>query len=201
MDSTVTQALPTHAAVVARHDNQALYFIGVYKLIKTVLFLIAAAGIHHLVHRDTQVELTKFLHVFRISGDGRIVKGLLLKANVIDDPRKKVTAYVLVFYAVLFAIEGVGLVLRKRWGEWFSAILTATGIPPEVYLLMHHATNPKIAPLAGAGGHSPSLIMDRIVWLKIVVLLFNIAIVWYLVAHLIRTNRAATPALLPAAEA
>ena len=107
----------------------------------------------------------------------------------------------LVFYAVLFAIEGIGLVLRKRWGEWFSAILTATGIPPEIYLLMHHATNPKLTPLTGGNGHSTSLIVDRIVWLKIVVLLFNVAIVWYLVAHLIRTNRAATAAPPPDAEA
>ena len=79
------------------------------------------------------------------------------------------------------------MVLRDPHGD---------GIPPEVYLLMHHATNPRIAPLAGAGGHSPPLIMDRIEMLKIVVLLFNVAIVWYLVAHLIRTSRAATPAPL-----
>ena len=200
MDSTTTQAVPTPAAVVARHDNQALYFIGVYKLIKTVLFLIAAAGIHHLVHRDTQVELTRFLHVFRISGDGRIAKELLLKANVIDDPRKKITAYVLVGYAVLFFTEGMGLVLRKRWGEYFSAIITATGIPPEIYLIMHRATNPKIAPLAGVGGHSPPLIFDRMEMLKIVVLLFNVAIVWYLVAHLIRTQQRPTLLAPPVAD-
>ena len=175
-----TQALPTPVPAVVRHDNEALYFIGIYKVIKTVLFLIAAAGVHHLVHRDTQVELTHFLHVFRVSGDGRIVKNVLLK---------EIITYVLVFYALLFATEGTGLLLRKRWGEWFTSLATATGIPIEIYVLMHHATNPKIAPLAGVRGHSPPLILDRLEMFKIAALIINVLIVWYLVAHLIRTSR------------
>ena len=186
---TSTQAIPAPAPAVVRHDNEALYFIGIYKAIKTVLFLIAAVGIHHMVHRDTQVELTRFLHVFRVSGDGRIVKNLLLKANVIDDPRKKIITYVLVFYALLFATEGTGLLLRKRWGEWFTSLATASGIPIEIYVLMHHATNPKIAPLVAAGGHSPPLVLDRLEMFKIAALVINVLIVWYLVAHLIRTSR------------
>lgn len=192
MEST-TEVATASAAKVVRHDNEALYFIGIYKIIKTVLFLIAAAGIHHMVHRDTQVELTRFLHVFRVSGDGRIVKNVLLKANVIDDPRKKIITYVLLFYALLFATEGIGLLLRKRWGEWFTSLATASGIPIELYVLMHHATNPKIAPLIQATGHAP-LVFDRLEMFKIGALVINVIIVWYLVAHLIRTSRTPTAA-------
>ena len=197
MEST-TEVAAKPVSNVVRHDNEALYFIGIYKVIKTVLFLIAAAGIHHMVHRDTQVELTRFLHIFRVSGDGRIMKNLLFKANVIDDPRKKIITYVLVFYALLFATEGIGLLLRKRWGEWFTSLATATGIPIEIYVLMHHATNPKIAPLVAAGGHSPPLVFDRLEMFKIAALVVNVLIVWYLVAHLIRTSR--TPAVTVAPE-
>ena len=192
----ITPVIPAPVSATVRHDNEALYFIGIYKVIKTVLFLIAAAGIHHMVHRDTQVELTRFLHVFRVSGDGRIAKDLLLKANVIDDPRKKIITYVLLFYALLFATEGTGLLLRKRWGEYFTSLATASGIPIEIYVLMHRATNPKIAPLAGAGGHSPPLILDRLEMFKIAALIINVIIVWYLVAHLLRTSRAQTAARL-----
>ena len=82
--------------------------------------------------------------------------------------------------------------MRKRWGEWFTSIATASGIPIEIYVLMHRATNPKIAPLAAAGGHSPPLILDRLEMFKIAALVINVLIVWYLVAHLIRTSRAHT---------
>ena len=192
MDTT-TQPLPPAPAAVARarHDKEALYFIGIYKIVKTVLFLIAAASFHHMINRDTHLELTRFLHVFRLSGDGRITKELLLKANVIDDPHKKIITYVLLGYAVLFATEGIGLLLRKKWGEYFTSIITASGIPLELYVLLHRATNPKIVPLINqGGGHSPPLIFDRLEMLKILALIINVVIVWYLAAHLIRTHRA-----------
>ena len=192
---TRTEPPPASAAVVQRrHDNEALYFIGIYKVIKTVLFLVAAAGIHHMVNRDTHVELTRALQVFRLSGDGRIAKELLLKANVIDDPHKKIISYVLLGYALLFATEGTGLLLRKKWGEYFTSIITASGIPIEIYLLLHRATNPKVAPLIGIGGHAPPLIFDRMEMFKLLALIINIVIVWYLVAHLVRTSRAAKTA-------
>ena len=186
---TSTTAPPKSAARITRHDNEALYFIGIYKIIKTVLFLIAAVGVHHLVHRDTQVELTRFLHVFRLSGDGRIAKEMLLKANVIDDPRKKIISYVLLFYALLFATEGIGLLMRKKWAEYFTSIATASFIPLELYVLLHRATNPKIAPLVAAGGQSPPILFDRMELVKIIAMLLNVAIVGYLVAHLIRSSR------------
>lgn len=196
MDTSPEPPPVTTAAVVqARHDKEALYFIGIYKVIKTVLFLIAAAGIHHMVNRDTQVELTRLLHVFRLSGDGHFVKDILLKANVIDDPHKKIISYVLVGYAALFATEGIGLLMRKKWGEYFTAVITATGIPIEIYLLLHRATNPKLAHLVNTGGHSPPIIFDRLEMFKILALILNVAIVWYLVAHLVRTSHAGKAAV------
>jgi hypothetical protein len=33
----------------------------------------------------------------------------------------------------LFAIEGIGLWMRKRWAEWLTVIITASLIPVEIY--------------------------------------------------------------------
>ena len=41
--------------------------------------------------------------------------------------------------------EGVGLLLRKRWAEYFTIFATASFIPLEVYELIKHFSLAKIA--------------------------------------------------------
>lgn len=61
------------------------------------------------------------------------------------------------FYGALQILEGIGLWALKRWGEYVAVVGTTLFIPLEVYELT-----------------------DKISWLKIVVLLINIAAVIYL---------------------
>ncbi len=163
-------------------ENGGLFLIAVFELVKTVLFLIAAAGVFHLVNRSTQVELTKLLHVFRVNGDWKLVKLLLTKADLID-PYKVRISIILVVYAALHATEGIGLLLRKRWAEYFTVIMTAIPLPYEIYLLVHHTTHSKLAPLVPEG-QRPEFLFTHWILLKIVVLVGNAAIVSYLAYHL-----------------
>src|SRR5262249_61326102 len=48
-------------------------------------------------------------------------------------------------YAGLFATEGVGLLLRKRWAEYFTIVTTSALIPLEVFELARHFTMVKLA--------------------------------------------------------
>jgi uncharacterized membrane protein (DUF2068 family) len=43
-------------------------------------------------------------------------------------------------YAVIEIIEGIGLWLLKRWGEYFAMIATSLGLPYEIYDLMNKVT-------------------------------------------------------------
>jgi uncharacterized membrane protein (DUF2068 family) len=61
-------------------------------------------------------------------------------------------------YAGLFFAEGTGLWLRKIWGEWLTVIITSSLVPVEIYEIHRH----------------PS-------WVKIAVLILNVAIVVYLI--------------------
>jgi uncharacterized membrane protein (DUF2068 family) len=63
-------------------------------------------------------------------------------------------------YAGLFATEGVGLLLRKRWAEYFTIVTTGGLIPIEVFELTRHFTTTRL-----------------------VVLILNVLTVWYLVAR------------------
>lgn len=189
MDTTSPPAPVAHApsAAQALKGNGGLFLIAVFEVVKALLFLVAAAGVFHMVNRDTQVELTKFLHVFRISGDWRLVKPLLTKADLID-PYKVRISLILVVYALLHATEGFGLLLRKRWAEYFTVIMTAIPLPYEIYLLVHHTTHSRLAPLVPPSQRSEFL-FGHWVLLKILVLLGNAAIVGYLAYHLYRGGK------------
>ena len=50
-------------------------------------------------------------------------------------------------YGLIGITEGVGLWLMKRWGEYFAAVATAAFIPFEIYEVIDHVTNFKIAAL------------------------------------------------------
>lgn len=63
----------------------------------------------------------------------------------------------LIFYGLLQIVEGIGLWMLKRWGEYFAVVATSLFIPLEVYELI-----------------------DRVTWLRVVAFLLNVAAVVYL---------------------
>lgn len=161
-----------------------MFLIAVFNLIKAVLFVIAAAGVFHLVNRDTHVELARLLQAFRLDGDRVFFKTLLLKANVITDPGKRVLGGMLLLYAVMYTIEGVGLWLRKRWAEYFTAFMTAIPLPFEIYLLVHRTTHSGVSRMVPTDQQVTLLASSHVFLLKVVVLLINAGILAYLVYHL-----------------
>ncbi|MCA1665112.1 MAG: DUF2127 domain-containing protein, partial [Myxococcales bacterium] len=48
---------------------------------------------------------------------------------------------------LVFLVEGVGLLLVKRWAEWLTVIVTTSFIPLEIWKIVHHTTAPAIATL------------------------------------------------------
>ncbi|NUT37902.1 MAG: DUF2127 domain-containing protein [Hamadaea sp.] len=63
----------------------------------------------------------------------------------------------LVLYGVLQLVEGTGLWLLKRWGEYFAVVATSLFIPLEIYELT-----------------------ERITWVRVVALIINVAAVLYI---------------------
>jgi uncharacterized membrane protein (DUF2068 family) len=51
-------------------------------------------------------------------------------------------------YGALFTVEGFGLWLGKRWGEWLTIVATTSFIPFELYELWKRATFTRAAFLA-----------------------------------------------------
>ena len=196
MNST-TPAPPAHVAVPAatasarRAGNQALAMIAVFKLAKALLFFGVAFGLLRMIDKDTAVELKKLLHVFRIDGDRGFIKDLLLKANVIENPQKKLFATLAVISGCMFCLEGIGLLLRKKWAEYLTVILTSCGIPIELYEIFHRSSHVAKSGVMNAipEEQRATFFFDKMMLLKIGALLLNSLIVWFLVSHLRRTHR------------
>ena len=177
-------------------ENGGIFLIAVFDLVKAVLFLVAAAGIFHLVDRNTHVELTRLLHVFRLNGDHEFIRGLLLKADVITDSDKRILTGVLLLYTGMYTVEGIGLLLRKRWAEYFAVLMTAIPLPFEVHTLLHHAAHRPSSSLLASDPTVPVLLHSQVFVLKFAVLVINVGIVWYLIFHLRRTAKLEKGALL-----
>src|SRR6516162_6127601 len=84
--------------------------------------------------------LKTLLRDLGFSVDHSKLLGLLHEAFTANSRTLGFIAIGLGAYAVIEVIEGVGLWLVKRWGEYFAMIVTSLGLPYEIYDLMNKVT-------------------------------------------------------------
>jgi uncharacterized membrane protein (DUF2068 family) len=143
----------------------ALTAIAVFKLIKASLLIVVAVGAQRLLHRDIQETIIHWARAVRVDPDGHILQRILTRVARINAHQIEAVSVGLFLYAGLFATEGVGLLLRRRWAEYVTAISTALLLPLEIREVIRH-------PHVG----------------RVVVLIANVVIVVYLIVQLRRTR-------------
>jgi uncharacterized membrane protein (DUF2068 family) len=139
----------THQSKVTGHasSSSGLYLIGVYKLFESMLFLAAGFGALHLLHKDMETVVTHWAHVLRADPENRYIHALMAKAFAISPKQLKELSAGTFFYAALRFLEGLGLVLRKRWGEYLTIVATALFIPLELWEMAQRFTTLKLGAL------------------------------------------------------
>ena len=65
-------------------------------------------------------------------------------------------------YAVVFTVEGTGLVMRKHWAEWLTVIVTASFMPFEVWEIVRHPDAVRIGALI-----ANALIVVYLLWRRL----------------------------------
>ena len=143
--------------------NRWLELIALYKLLQAALLVAVGVGALKLLHKDVADVLYNLAKDLRMNPEGHLVGFLLDKASLLDDKRLHQISFFLFGYAALGVIEGLGLMLEKVWAEYFTSFITASFLPIEIFELMH-----------------------RVTWLRIGLLVLNLAVLAYLVSHLIR---------------
>ncbi len=113
------------------------------------------------LHKDLVEIVGRWVYLLHVDPDNRYIHALLAKLLVLSPRRLEAIGAGTFVYAALVWIEGVGLLMRKHWAEYFTAIMTASFIPLEAYELARRFT-------------------DR----KMIIIGINVMIVWYLVARI-----------------
>jgi uncharacterized membrane protein (DUF2068 family) len=142
-------------------DGHGLLVIAVYKFLKTIGLLVLGFGALRFVQGDRAVEVAHLVDTLRIDPHNHYVNHLLEKLVNIDAKKLHQFSVGTFLYAALFLTEGIGLALRQRWAEYLTIISTASLIPIEILE-----------------------IYKGLSILKILLLLGNILIVWYLMYEL-----------------
>ena len=147
-------------------SSTGILLIGLFKLFKGALLFAVGIGALKLLHKNIADVVAHWTDVLRVDPDSRFIHPLLAKVLPLTPKQLKELSAGTFFYAGLLSIEGIGLLMRKHWAEYFTVITTAALIPLEIYELVRHFTAAKVA-----------------------VLVINVAIVVYLIMRL-RNRRA-----------
>jgi uncharacterized membrane protein (DUF2068 family) len=150
----------------ALKDATILRLLAVERLVRGLLLLALAYGVHYFQSSKTSIKETfdkaipaarPLAHVFNYDLDTSPTVERI--RHVLSSSSHTLTLVILglLGYAALQLTEGVGLWLLKRWGEYVAVVGTSVFVPLEVYELTHHVT-----------------------WLKLVALVINLAAVVYL---------------------
>ncbi|MEP6547155.1 MAG: DUF2127 domain-containing protein [Gammaproteobacteria bacterium] len=139
--------------------------IALYKLVKVLLLLALAYGEVRLHDSSLLAKLLVWASERPSGTEHDMVTQLLQWFSGLSTKTIHTLRIVSLSYAAIFAVEGIGLWMQKRWAEWLTTVITASLIPLEVWELFHRP---------GIG--------------KAMVVVANVIIVAYLIWH-VRTKR------------
>ena len=165
-----SQAVTAETHVHSHHDR-GLLLIGLFKLLKSVFFFCIGLGALHLVHKDLGDEAMRLATALRFDPEGKFVGMMLAKVDLIDVHRLREIGFGTFTYSALALTEGVGLMLEKVWAEYLTLSLTIMFLPWELWEL---ARDPN--------------------WMRLGLLVANLAVLAYLIWLLKRKKRTTAPA-------
>jgi uncharacterized membrane protein (DUF2068 family) len=151
---------------MAPETHRGLLLIGALKLVKALGLFIVGLGLLSLLHRNAAELVDQVVGFFRLDVHARLIERLLAKLAGIDHRTMRRLGVGTLLYAIVFAVEGIGLLLGKTWAEYMTTGVTVSFLPVEAYELVEH----------------PSA-------MKALLMLMNLAVVLYLVQQ-IRRRRA-----------
>jgi uncharacterized membrane protein (DUF2068 family) len=149
-----------------RRNGTLLRLIAVLKFLKAASLIGLSVGVFRTMHQDIGERVEHLVLAMRLDPGNRHVEMLLARASNLTPEQVKKLGLAGLLYATLFLVEGTGLWLQKRWGEWATVVITGLLIPVEVYEIFRH----------------PNV-------LKVLVLAVNLAVVAYLIYRIRTTDK------------
>lgn len=131
----------------SRHHDRGLLAIALFKLAKAVLLILVGAGALSLLSPSSAHHVREWLADFTIRQGSRLTERALHLLSVTGPGKITLVGAASICYGVLFAVEGLGLWLEKRWAEYLTIVATGLLIPFEVYELARAVTPTRVLAL------------------------------------------------------
>jgi uncharacterized membrane protein (DUF2068 family) len=144
-----------------------LRVIAAFKLAQAALLAGVAFTTFHLIRPSVAAQLQAWLDDMPHEAQEDLLRRGISRLLDLPTGSVKAVAGATLLYALLFTVEGIGLWRGIRWAEWLTVCATASFIPLEIWETVHR----------------PGI-------LKVLLILVNLAVVWYLIRHL-RSERLA----------
>jgi uncharacterized membrane protein (DUF2068 family) len=125
-----------------------LILIALFKLLKATTLILVAVGAFHLVHHDVADSIGDWAISLGFDPDGRLVRKAVAYVGNVNDEWLKRIGVGAIGTAILFLIEGGGLLTGQRWAEYMTVTITSLLIPLEIYEIVQHTTWVRIGTLA-----------------------------------------------------
>jgi len=119
---------------------EGVLLIGTFKLLKGLLLLAIASGLLSLLDGSTAAAITQWTERLRADPHSHYFRLVMEKLASIDRRNVALITAGTFFYSAIFCTEGVGLLLKKRWAEYLTVIVTSSFLPLEIYEMLKHAS-------------------------------------------------------------
>ena len=149
-----------------------LWLIGAFKLVKGLALVAVGVAALYFVNHDATRALTHGIARLHLHPSEAWMDEALARVLAVSPRTLRAIGVATFAYAAAFLTEGVGLLLRRRWAEYLTVVVTGSFLPLELYELA-----------------------ERVRVTRALVVAANLAIVVYLIARLRadrRLERAAT---------
>jgi uncharacterized membrane protein (DUF2068 family) len=147
-----------------------LRLIAIIKFLKAASLIALSVGIFRMMHQDIGMRVEHWVRAMHLDPGNRHMERLLARVSNLSPVEVKRLGLVGLLYAGLFLVEGTGLWLERRWGEWATVVITGMLIPVEMYEVVRHPTV-----------------------VRVLVLVLNVAVVGYLVYRIRTTKKQDNP--------
>jgi uncharacterized membrane protein (DUF2068 family) len=132
-----------------RQGRGWLTLIGIFKAAKSVALVAVGVMALAIVHDEsTKRTFAHWEFVVSFAPGHRMLHEAIAKVAGLEPHKLEEIGIGSFVYAAVFAVEGVGLLLQKRWAEYVTSGVTLSFIPLEIYEIVKKPTAVRVVALA-----------------------------------------------------
>jgi uncharacterized membrane protein (DUF2068 family) len=117
-----------------------LWLIGGFKLAKGLLLVAVGVSALYFANHDIARSLERWVAWLHLHPSNHYVDGAVGRLVAVEPHTLRAIGVGTFVYAAIFLTEGTGLLLRRRWAEYLTVIVTASFLPLELYELVRRVS-------------------------------------------------------------